>query len=73
MTIEELLSATLQLPPDEREPEAMFRSQEADAQWEHTWAIEARRRLDEIDCALMAPISAAEAMKQARAALRRKS
>ncbi|HET6387342.1 MAG TPA: addiction module protein [Armatimonadota bacterium] len=71
MTIEEILSETLQLPPDERErlAEALFRSLEADAEWERTWAAEARRRLDEMDCGRVAPIPAEEAMKQARAAL----
>ena len=75
MTIEQIVNETLQLPPDERErlAEALFRSLEPDAEWERAWATEAKRRLDEMDSGHVAPIPAEEAMKQARAALRRGS
>jgi putative addiction module component (TIGR02574 family) len=75
MTIEQIVSETLQLPPDQRErlAETLLQSLEPDAEWERVWAAEARRRLDEIDSGQVVPIPAVEAMKQARAALQRRS
>ena len=75
MTIEQLVSEALRLPPMEREllAESLIQSLEPDLEWERTWASEARRRQDEIDSGQVTPIPAEEAMQRARAALRRRS
>ena len=70
MTIEQIISETLRLPPDQRErlAETLLQSLEPDARREQAWANEARRRLDEIDSGQVISIPSGEAMKQARAA-----